>query len=231
MTITVKPKPFNTMARSMKKIADPDSPRPMCRRIHLEAFESAPGTWYLRATASDGFRIAEDTMAAMDTDRIDGIKCAEINPPRLAARLPVRIDMLEDRTVVSFDDVSFTTMRRDDGGQESIGPKDDPVKSFMDAVKTDISAKPGRNSITCSAKYLLESADAMKDAKKVRIDFGAPVDPIVLTGKSEDAAMVRVVLPMRSSMSDAAYREDLAKTVVPEQKRPVNPIGEERLEQ
>lgn len=231
MTITVRAKPFNAMVRSMKKIADPDSPRPMCRRIHLEAFESAPGAWSLRATASDGFRIAEDTMSAMDTDRLDGIRCAEINPPRLAAKLPVKIDMLEDRTVVSFDDVSFTTMRRDDGGQESIGTKDDPVKSFMDAVKTDISAKPGRNSITCSAKYLLESADAMKEAKRVRIDFGAPVDPIVLTGRSENASLVRVVLPMRSSMDDAAYREDLAKTVIPDQKQPGNPIGEEKLEQ
>lgn len=231
MTITVKPKPFNAMVRSARKIADPGSPRPACRRVYLEAFESAPGAWYLRATSSDGFRIAEDTMPAIGAEGHDGIRAAWANPPRLAAKGPVRVAMLADRTEISFDDVSFTTRHIEAGDGEPVGQDGCPFKDFMAEAKTRISGKPGRNSITCSAKYLLESADAMKDAKKVRIDFGAPVDPIVLTGKSEDAALVRVVLPMRSSMGDAAYREDLAKTVVPEQKQPVNPIGEEKLEQ
>lgn len=215
MTITVRPKPFNAMARAMKKIVDPDSPKPACRRIHLDAFEIAPGCWKLRATASDSYRVAEDTIRAMDGDGRDGIRSAEINPPRLAAKGPVRIEMLPDRTVVSFDDVSFTTMAADDGSQLSMGSPCDPISAFMSDVKTGIAAKPGRISVTCNAKYLLDAAGSMKDSKTIRIDAGQPTDPVILTGQDEYADIIRVVLPMRSGTDDQEYRARLAETVTP----------------
>lgn len=215
MTATVRAKPFNAMVRSMKKIVCQGDPRPACRRIHLKLFESAPGTWHLRAEASDAYRVAEDTVEVLEILASGGIGAAEINPPRLAAKGPVRIEMLEDRTVVSFDDVSFTTMRQECDQDVICGTARDPIAPFLDEVKTRIASKPGRLSVTCNAKYLLEAAEAMRDAKQVRIDAGAPTDPIILAGQDEYARLVRVILPIRAGTDDAAYREQLAKTVVP----------------
>lgn len=223
MIAIIGAKPFNSMIRSLKKTVDPRSPRTPCRKIHIRLFESAPGVWCFRATASDCFRVSEDTAKVLEVVHEDDIRTAEINPPRLAAKGPVRIELLPEKTVVSFDDVSFTTMRDVPPDQPSIDAapagKPDPFEAFMLDVKTKTAAKPGRISVSCSPKFLLEAAEAMKGSADVRIDLGSPVDPIILTGRSEDLTVIRAILPRRSSQGDTGYREQLAKTVVPDAAR------------
>lgn len=225
MTAIIRAKPFNKMMRSMKKTADPDNPRRPCRKIHIRLFEPAQGCWCFRATASDCFRVAEDTTPVLSMDDAGGPDSAEINPPRLAAAGPVKIEMLDDRTVISFDDVSFTTMRDDppdqlDMDRETPSAKQDPFEAFMYDMKTKTAAKPGRVSISCNPKYLFEAAEAMKDAVSLRIDVGSPVDPVILTGAGEYLSVIRAVLPRRSSQGDAAYREQLAQSVMPKAAEP-----------
>lgn len=218
MVITIPAKPFNAMVKSMKQVIQPSSVRPMARRIHLRAFESAPGTWYFRASASDGFRVAEHTVEPLSVDCATGPATASIDPPRLAAKGPVRVEMLEDRTVVSFDDVAFTTMAGKPAEQVELdaAPANNPIEAFSAEAKTGLAARPGRLSVCCNPKYLLAAVDAMKGAQRVRIDVGSPVAPILLTAGDDDgASMFHMVLPVRTRMDDAEYRAGLAKTVIP----------------
>lgn len=220
MTVAIDPKRFNGMVRSMKPIVNAKSPRAYARRAHLSIFEPAPGSWYLRLSATDGVRVAEDTLSISEPSDLSGPAYAPMNLPRLAATGPVEIRMDPDRLVISFDDVAFTTVYGDRClGQQSLDiepmPAADPIRPVMEGIKLEAARKPGRTSILCNPKYLAQAVGSLKDVQKIRIDTGGPIDPILLTGYDREMTKIRAVLPMRSTVTDKEYREQLAKTVIP----------------
>lgn len=233
MTVTVPARPFNNLVKAAKQVIQPNNAVwPAARQLHLHVVQGQDQIYYLKGSASDGMRVSEDTIACQVLDP-EGPDMTSVSLPRLAAKSDVTIEMLDDKTVISFDDVAFTAKP---------DPQTTPEKSlatigkFSDTCKTDINRKPGRTGIHVNPRFLLGALESMQECEQIWLDVGSPVDPVLLHGVTfpcdydhvnRKTNLFRLVLPVRHGVPDQEYRENLAGQVQAGQPEPEDPIPED----
>ena len=212
MKFTVPCKPFNAMVRSMKKIVKPADFRRATQRVHFQVFHTAPGAYYFRAMVTDGVKLYEDVIQVTDVEREDSVKIGSFDLPRLAAKSSVEIDATEDAVVISFDDVAFTShaMRLTKDEPEPT----DTLVEFVRKAQTGAVMAPGRISVCCNPSFLKDAAECFKECREVRLDLGKPLEPIIMTGRTIDSTVFRMVMPMRTVVSDQTYRDNMSRCAV-----------------
>lgn len=231
MTIVIPARPFNNLVKAAKRVIQPNNAvRPFARQLHLHVIQGQNQIYYLKGSASDGVRISEDTIACQVLDP-DGPAMASITLPRLAAKSDVTIEMLDGKTMISFDDVAFTTKPDPQTTPEkSLGL----IEKFSDNGKTDINRKPGRTAIHVNPRFLLRALESMQECERIWLDVGTPVDPILLHGVTfprdhddRKTNLFRLVFPIRHAVPDQEYRENLAGQVQAGQPETEDPIPED----
>lgn len=229
MEIIVPAKHFNTMVRSAKKIIKPNDFRRVAQRIHFQIFPSAPGVYYLRTMISDGYVLCEDVIEAVQVLRDDGPRIGSFELPRLAAKSDVVINVTEDNTAVSFDEVTFTYrhMRLTKDEQEP----SDALVTMVKKAQSVMAKKEGRISICCNPKLLMAAVEAFGNCHTMRIDLGTPTDPILLTADAHQDKIFRMVMPMRSAMSDQTYRDGMSRGIWPVAANLADPPAHEQKEE
>lgn len=232
MTVVIPARPFNNLVKAAKQVIRPDNAaRPFAQRLHLHVIHGPDQTCYLKGSASDGVRISEDTIAVVRVADPGGPDMASIALPRLTAKSDVRIEMLDDRTVVSFDDVAFTTKPDlNTTPEKSL----DMIEKFADRCKTDINLKPGRTGLHVNPRFLLKALESTQECERIWLDVGTAVDPILLHGVTfpydsadRKTSLFRIVLPIRHKTSDQEYRANLAGQVQAGQPKPEDPISKD----
>lgn len=228
MRITMNSNVFNDIVKSAKKVIKKDDFRALPTRVHLHLFSTAPGTWYARFLFTDGYRAYEDLTDAVMVPDESGPAIGSFEPPRLQAKGPVEISLENDKTVIRFDEVTFTydTLKVSPKEDLSDGPNEtfkDSIAKFLYGIRTDDLQKPGRTGVRVQPKFLMDAAESMKNCSGIQIDLGGPKDPVALIGLSKNGTqMFRVVLPMYSqaSATPETYRKNQLHLIPPGENYP-----------
>lgn len=209
MRITVPAPAFNSMNASMKKILKPMSFRLADRRVWFRIIDRPETGCVLQAMASDGLRLYEDRILAA-CENPDGPREGSFVPVRLKASKDcqdVTIDVTAERTAISFDDVTFTSPAVP---MEELAKCLAGMEKFLHDFKAEAAASERRTSAFANPKYIDHALDAFSDLRAIRIDIGRMTDPVIVTGGTEDHALFRMVMPIRSGLPDPEYRKCLA---------------------
>jgi len=209
MTVTVPSAAFNKVNEAMRKVLRPASFRTVDRRVWFQV-EGGPDTGFrLRVMASDGLRLYENVLPISCEDP-EGPSSGSFAPVRLKASKESRhvtIRILPEKTVISFDDVTFTTPAVPKAELDS---SIEMLTKFLHDFRMTAANGENRHSTCVNPKLLLQAAESFKDCKTMRVDAGDMNDPVILTGANEDGSVLRIIMPIRSSMSDGEYRRQIA---------------------
>lgn len=209
MKVTVPSQAFNAMNASMKKVLKPVSFRIADRRVWLRIIDSPKTGCVLQTIASDGLRLYEDRILATCEDP-EGPRDGSFVPVRLKASKDcpyVTIDVAADHVTISFDDVTFTSPAVP---QEDLERCLTNMEKFLHDYKGQAAEAEHRASASVNPKYIGQVLDAFSGLRAMRLDVGRMIDPIIVTGGTEDHSMFRMVMPIRSGPIEPEYRKRLA---------------------
>lgn len=229
MKVVIPYAPFNTMVKSMRKIIRPRDFRRVAQRAHFQLFPTALGSYCFRAMLTDGYVLCEDVIDVVEVLRDDGCRVGSFDLPRLAAKSDVTLDVTEDATVISFDEVTFTyrAMRISKDEREP----SDSIIAMVKTMQTGSLQQSGRLSVCLNPKFLAAALDACAGCKTIRLDVGSPMEPVFVTGTPIDDKVFRAIMPTRSAVSDQTYRDGITRRTWPTSADLKDPGAEEQEEE